>query len=51
MSPVKILPAELVTDATRVSRFIQEARAASALNHPNVIVVHDIGEERVAGPP
>jgi eukaryotic-like serine/threonine-protein kinase len=46
---VKILPAELVTDATRVSRFIQEARAASALNHPNVIVVHDIGEERVPG--
>ncbi|HYK05729.1 MAG TPA: protein kinase [Thermoanaerobaculia bacterium] len=46
---VKILPAELLTDATRVSRFIQEARAASALNHPNVIVVHDIGEERVAG--
>src|SRR5688500_4924199 len=46
---VKILPAELLTDATRVSRFIQEARAASALNHPNVIVVHDIGEERVPG--
>jgi len=48
---VKILPAELVTDATRVSRFIKEARAASALNHPNVIVVHDVGEERVAGRP
>jgi len=46
---LKILPAELVTDATRVSRFIQEARAASALNHPNVIVVHDIGEERAPG--
>jgi serine/threonine protein kinase/Tol biopolymer transport system component len=46
---LKILPAELVTDAARVSRFVQEARAASALNHPNVMVVHDIGEERVAG--
>lgn len=46
---LKILPAELVTDAARVARFVQEARAASALNHPNVIVVHDIGEERVAG--
>ena len=46
---VKILPAELVTDAARVSRFIQEARAASALNHPNVVVVHDIGEERAPG--
>ncbi len=46
---LKILPAELVTDTTRVSRFIQEARAASALNHPNVIVVHDIGEEHTAG--
>ena len=48
---LKILPAELVTDATRVARFIQEARAASALHHPNVIVVHDIGEERVDGRP
>jgi eukaryotic-like serine/threonine-protein kinase len=46
---LKILPAELVTDTMRVSRFVQEARAVSALNHPNVIVVHDIGEERVAG--
>ena len=46
---VKILPAELVADPARVARFIQEARAVSALNHPNVIVVHDIGEERAPG--
>ena len=46
---LKILPAELMSDASRVTRFIQEARAASALNHPNVLVVHDVGEERVTG--
>jgi eukaryotic-like serine/threonine-protein kinase len=43
---IKILPAEVVSDPTRVARFMQEARAASALNHPNVVVIHDIGEER-----
>jgi eukaryotic-like serine/threonine-protein kinase len=41
---IKILPAELVKDASRVGRFIQEARAASALNHPHVLTVYDIGE-------
>ena len=41
---IKILPAELVADASRVGRFIQEARAASALNHPHVLTVYDIGE-------
>lgn len=46
---IKILPAEVVGDAGRVNRFVQEARAASALNHPNVITVFDIGEEPAAG--
>jgi tetratricopeptide (TPR) repeat protein len=42
---VKVLPAELATDADRRARFEQEARAASALNHPNIVVVHDVGFE------
>ena len=41
---IKLLPAELTSDADRVRRFEQEAQAASALNHPNIITVHDIGE-------
>ncbi len=41
---IKILPPELVADTSRVNRFIQEARAASALNHPHVLTVYDIGE-------
>src|SRR5205085_9367725 len=41
---LKILPPEVVSDASRLSRFMQEARAASALNHPHVIAVHEIRE-------
>ena len=41
---LKILPPEVVSDASRLSRFVQEARAASALNHPHVIAIHEIRE-------
>src|SRR6266478_8600806 len=41
---VKLLPAELTANGDRLRRFEQEAQAASALNHPNIITVYDIGE-------
>jgi serine/threonine protein kinase len=42
---VKVLPADKVADPDRKRRFIQEAKAASALNHPHIITIHDIAEE------
>jgi serine/threonine protein kinase len=42
---IKVLPADKVADAARKQRFMQEARAASALNHPNIVTVHDICDE------
>ena len=41
---LKILPAAAVSDPDRLQRFKQEARATSALNHPNITTIHDIGE-------
>lgn len=41
---IKFLSTEFRRDAERMRRFNQEARAASALNHPNIITIHDIGE-------
>ncbi len=41
---VKILPGSLSRDPDRLRRFEQEARAASALNHPNILTIHDVGE-------
>lgn len=41
---IKVLPASLSENADRLSRFEQEAVAASALNHPNILTIHEIGE-------
>jgi serine/threonine protein kinase len=41
---IKVLPSAFAADEERLRRFEQEARAAAALNHPNILAVHDIGE-------
>ncbi len=45
---LKLLPAEFTNDADRLRRFEQEALAISALNHPNIITIHEIGESEAS---
>ena len=40
---IKVLPAALARDPDRVARFEHEARAAGALNHPNIVAVYEVG--------
>ena len=42
---LKILPADVYEDSARRARFEEEARAAAALNHPNILSVHDVGSD------
>jgi eukaryotic-like serine/threonine-protein kinase len=42
---IKLLPTSFSSDANRLRRFEQEARAAAALNHPNILSVYDIGQQ------
>jgi eukaryotic-like serine/threonine-protein kinase len=41
---LKILPVDVAANKDRMRRFVQEAKAASALNHPNIITIHEIDE-------
>ncbi|HUB77782.1 MAG TPA: protein kinase [Bryobacteraceae bacterium] len=45
---IKVLPPEKVVDAERKRRFVQEAKTASALNHPGIVTIYDIGQSEGA---
>jgi serine/threonine protein kinase len=42
---IKLLPADFTADRDRLHRFEREAYAASSLNHPNILTIHEIGDQ------
>jgi len=44
-SPLKVLPEDVASNRQRMQRFVQEAKAASALTNSNIITIHEIGTE------
>src|SRR5438270_2663251 len=47
---IKILPVQFAADPERLRRFEQEARAAAALSHPNILAIYDIGSQANGSP-
>src|SRR6187549_1603517 len=47
---LKVLPPRLVRSEDRVRRFVTEAKSASSLNHPNIVTIYEIGQDRVRVP-
>ena len=47
---IKVLPSHVASDSQARERFDREARAIATLNHPNICVLHDVGEATVSGP-
>ena len=45
---LKILPADVAANQDRMRRFVQEAKSAAALSHPNIAQIHEIGEHEGA---
>ncbi|HYY69726.1 MAG TPA: protein kinase [Terriglobales bacterium] len=48
---IKVLPASALASADRQKRFVQEAKTASSLNHPNIVTIYDINTQEVNGQP